>query len=92
MSGNKYRTVTITRTNDIEVRVGFRPGLAQSWHEPGEPEEWWIEGATDDDDKTIELTDAEKDQAVEKAANEIEQGPPDEPDPDPDPEDEHKPF
>ena len=90
MTINKRRTVTITRTTDIEVEVGFRPGLAQSWHEPGEPEEWWIEGATADDDKPIELTDAEKDEAVEKAANEIEQGPPDEPAHEP--EDEPKPF
>jgi len=88
MSGQKRR-VTVTRIVDIDVDVGFRPGLAQSWYEPGEPEEWWIEKATDENGDTVELTEAEKDEAVEKAANDIEMGDPGEPDDEPD---DDKPF
>ena len=83
----RRRTVTITRTIDIDVTVGHHPGVAQSWWEPGEPEQTWIEEAIDHDGNPVELTDCEATEAARKALEPAE-------DPDPvDPEsDNDKPF
>ena len=61
-------TVTITRTTAIEVTVGHEPGSAPTWWDPGDPEHWWIEAATDDTDRPTELTEAEQEEAVKMAA------------------------
>ncbi len=39
---NKY-TVTLIRETEITVTVGFQEGSGQTWFDPGDPEEWWIE-------------------------------------------------
>mgnify|MGYP007077466148 CR=1 FL=1 len=41
-----WTTVTITRTIEIECRVAHVPGVRETFHDPGEPEEFWVE--TDD--------------------------------------------
>jgi hypothetical protein len=46
MSGPTWTTVTITRTIEIECRVAHVPGVRETFHDPGEPEEFWVE--TDD--------------------------------------------
>ena len=61
-------TVTIQRTIDLEVNVGHRAGSSPTWFDPGDPEEWWIESATDDDNQPVELTDDEQNEAVSRAA------------------------
>ena len=62
------RTYVIVRNDgstEISIRVVARyyPGVAQSWFEPGEPEEFEIVSSVDDfNGHEITMTDAEVDQ------------------------------
>ena len=70
---SKKITVTIERTIQIDVTVGHFEGVPQSWHEQGEPEEFWIEQSVQSDtDEIIEIDDIETQTSIDLAMAEIE--------------------
>ena len=64
---DEVRTVHITRTVEIEVKIGHYPGTSHTWHQPGDPDAWWIIESSDDDGDDITLTESEKKKAIKLA-------------------------
>jgi len=69
MAEQAFKT-TITRTIEIDVEVGHVPERRESWDDPGDPAEWWVDQATNAaTGDAVTLTLAEIEQAIEQCAN-----------------------
>tara|TARA_R100001163_G_C5037158_1_gene176094 strand:- start:339 stop:635 length:297 start_codon:yes stop_codon:yes gene_type:complete len=74
MTDTTWTTVTITRTIEIECRVAHVPGVRQTMHDPGEPEEFWVEAdggqcgyGVDGNGRHVELDAHEIEEAIRAA-------------------------
>ena len=55
---------------EADVVVGHSPGTPQTWNDPGDPDEWWIESCVDSETgEPVELTLYERETLICQAIN-----------------------